>query len=434
MDKSFELHTHSQPRLRLQTLIILRWMAVAGQLAAIIVVDFVMGFPLPIYFCLALIASSAWLNIFLSLRYPASHRLEHNAAFGLLSYDIMQLGFLLFLTGGLNNPFSIMLIVPVVVAASILPKKWIILLGALCVVLATTIAIFHQPLPWYQGEEIALPLFYIAGNWVAIISGLAFTTIYTFRVSDESRNLSDALSATELILQREQHLTALDGLAAAAAHELGTPLGTIALVSKEMVRELDETDPLHEDAKLLRSQAERCREILQKLTSLSTDGEMHIGKMPITSLIEEVVSPHRDFGIEIDINITGLMTHEPVGKRNPGVLYGLGNVVENAVDFAQTRVTITASWNEADIRLIVVDDGPGFTSDVLGRIGEPFISTRARSRDPDASGLGLGVFIAKTLLERSGARISFGNRQDRQSGACITVIWPRSAMDYENIE
>jgi two-component system sensor histidine kinase RegB len=228
------------------------------------------------------------------------------------------------------------------------------------------------------------------------------------------------------VLQREQHLSALDGLAAAAAHELGTPLATIALVAREMERALG-SDPVHaEDVKLLRSQSERCREILKQLTSLSTEGEAHLARLPLTSLVEEITAPHRDFGIAIKLEPGERQGPEPVGRRNPGVIYGLGNLVENAVDFARKRVSVHWRWNDDEVAFTVVDDGPGFPPEIVSRIGEPYMSTR---QGPErGGGLGLGLFIAKTLLERSGATLSFRNSNTPGEGALVEIVWPRSAF------
>jgi two-component system sensor histidine kinase RegB len=271
-----------------------------------------------------------------------------------------------------------------------------------------------------------MPFIYVAGSWVALFSSIAFTGIYAFRVAEEARLLANALSATELVLQREQHLSALDGLAAAAAHELGTPLATIALVAREMERALSPDHPQAEDVKLLRSQTERCREILKRLTSLSTEGEAHLARLPLTSLVEEVTAPHRDFGIAIAFDPGDRQGAEPVGRRNPGVIYGLGNLVENAVDFARERVTVRWRWNDDTVGVAIVDDGPGFPPEIASRIGEPYMSTRQDAER--GGGLGLGLFIAKTLLERSGATLSFRNSNTPGEGAVVEVSWPRDAF------
>ncbi|MCV0394954.1 MAG: ActS/PrrB/RegB family redox-sensitive histidine kinase [Rhizobiaceae bacterium] len=413
-------------RLRLNTLIRLRWLAVFGQSAAVIAVGYGFDFPLPVSLCFALIACSAWLNLFLAFRYPATHRLEPLPAFGVLVFDALQLGGLLYMTGGLTNPFSVLMAVPVVICATSLPFRLTIALGLIVVGMATFLVFNHLPLPWYDGVELAIPTIYVAGIWMAVVSTMIFTAIYAWRVAEEARLLGMALSATELVLQREQHLSALDGLAAAAAHELGTPLATIALVSKEMEKALA-TDPrFSEDVTLLRSQSERCRDILTRLTSLSTASEEHLARMPFTSLIEEVIAPHRDFGIRIVLEPGPATGPEPVGRRNPGVIYGLGNIVENAVDFARERVVVRWSWTEDRVRLVIKDDGPGFPAEILDRIGEPYTTTRTPGNSEGGGGLGLGLFIAKTLLERSGAQLSFRNDSSSGNGAVVEVSWPLS--------
>jgi two-component system, sensor histidine kinase RegB len=418
--------TQYSQRLRLNTLIWLRWLAIVGQSSAVVIVAYALDFPLPVSLCFALIACSAWLNIFLSFRYPATHRLSPNAAGNILLFDSLQLAGLLYVTGGLTNPFSLLLTVPVVVSATSLPLRMTAVLGALAVAAASMLVFFHLPLPWYQGSSLAMPFIYTAGMWVAVVSSILFTAVYAYRVAQEARLLANALAATELVLQREQHLSALDGLAAAAAHELGTPLATIALVAREMEKALGSDPRFREDVTLLRSQSERCREILKRLTSLSSEGEVHLARLPLTSLVEEISAPHRDFGIAIELAPGEQAGPEPVGRRNPGVIYGLGNLVENAVDFAKSKVTVRWRWDNARIVISVIDDGPGFPPDIIDRIGEPYMSTR-QGIEP-GGGLGLGLFIAKTLLERSGATMRFTNSLVPGEGATVEVSWPRETF------
>ncbi|QPC86274.1 ActS/PrrB/RegB family redox-sensitive histidine kinase [Mesorhizobium sp. NBSH29] len=413
-------------RLRLNTLINLRWLAIVGQSVAVLVVAYHFNFPLPVGICFALIAGSAWLNLFLAFRHPATHRLRPFAAIGIMVFDALQLAGLLYLTGGLTNPFSLLMTVPVVVSATSLPLRMTIVLGALSLGLATLLAFFHLPLPWYSGTELPMPPVYVAGIWIAVVSSITFTGIYAWRVAEEARLLADALAATELVLQREQHLSALDGLAAAAAHELGTPLATIALVAKEMERALSGDERYAEDVRLLRSQSERCREILKRLTSLSSENEVHMAQLPFTSLIEEVIAPHRDFGVTIRLEPGTAKGAEPIGRRNPGVIYGLGNLIENAVDFAREQVTVRWSWDHDRVLLDIFDDGRGFPPEIIDRIGEPYVSRRPGA--DSGGGLGLGLFIAKTLLERSGATLRFRNAMEHGKGAVVEVAWPRDAF------
>jgi two-component system sensor histidine kinase RegB len=414
----------AQTQLRLTTLIRLRWMAIVGQSAAVIVVAYVLHFPVPVSLCFGLIACSAWLNLFLAFRYPATQRLGPGAALAILIFDALQLACLLYVTGGLTNPFSVLMAVPVVISATSLSLRLTVLLGVVTIGAATLLAFLHYPLPWFPHSELRMPFIYVAGMWMAVSSSIVFTGLYAWRVAEEARLLATALSATELVLQREQHLSALDGLAAAAAHELGTPLATIALVAKEMERALGQDPRYSEDVTLLRSQSERCRGILKRLTSLSSEGEAHMARLPITSLIEEVTAPHRDFGITIKLEPGERIGAEPVARRNPGVLYGLGNIVENAVDFAREQVTVHWRWNEEAVSIDVIDDGPGFPPEILDRIGEPYMTTRHASEE--GGGLGLGLFIAKTLVERSGATIRFTNSAKPGMGATVGIVWPRN--------
>jgi two-component system sensor histidine kinase RegB len=416
--------------LRLDTLIRLRWLAVAGQTAAVIGVFFGLGVELPLAFCLIAIALSAGLNFFLRILYPVTERLDTRRAAMLLGFDILQLAVLLALTGGLENPFAMLFLAPVLISATSLPPLPTTLLGVFAFVCVSLLAVFHMPLPW-PGGGFQVPGLYVAGVWAAITLALGFIGIYAWRVADEGRQLSDALSATELVLAREQHMSALDGLAAAAAHELGTPLATIRLVARELEKSVPE-GPMREDVLLLREQVDRCREILQKLTSLHEEDALHT-EMTIRHLIEDVVAPHRDFEVEIEIDAPGNPKPEPVGRRNPGVLYGLGNLVENAVDFATNKVQVTARWDDQEIAVTITDDGPGFPPEVLARLGDPYLTTRGARRDAldtDRPGLGLGVFIAKTLLERSGAKVGFENGE---TGAIVRVLWPRSAFELAKL-
>jgi two-component system sensor histidine kinase RegB len=413
--------------LRLQTLIRLRWLAVGGQSTAVVTIGLWLQFPLPLIACCMLIAALAWLNVYLTVRYPPSHRLKPPAAFVLLGLDLMQLTALLFITGGLANPFAPLVCVPVIISSASQPKKLSIALALAAILGITALAFSPFPLPWYPGVVLLVPPLLTAGFWFAIVSTTAFAAFYTYRVSLEASELSDALTATELVLQREKHLSQLDGLAAAAAHELGTPLATISIVAKEMERELGNDPRFGEDVHLLRSQSERCRDILRRLTTLSSENEAHMRHLPLSSLIEEVMAPHREFGIRINLVEIGERSAEPVGNRNAGILYGLGNLLENAVDYAKSEVTVTVRHTPETVTVTIEDDGDGYAPDVLSRIGEPYVTKR--QKDDSAGGLGLGLFIAKTLLERSGAKLSFENGGPDKPGARINVEWPRHLMD-----
>jgi two-component system sensor histidine kinase RegB len=423
-------------RLRLHTIIRLRWVAVLGQLAAILTVSLGLGFYVPIGACLTVIALSAWLNVFLAIWYPSRHRLSISYATGLLAYDIVQLAALLFLTGGMDNPFAMLMVAPVTVSAATLPLRNTIVLGLLALACAAGLVVAHEPLPWHPGVTLELPFIYKLGAFAALCVSTTFIGLYAWRLSKESRQMSTALAATDIVLAREQRLHALDGLAAAAAHELGTPLSTIVLVTKELEHTVGSDNPIAEDIALLKSQALRCREILQKLTRHPSEEDPMHARVSVHDMLEEASRPYRD---RIAIKITAAPDSETAEtkrnqadvERRPGVIYGLGNIIENATEFARSQVDVSAEWGQAGLVVTIADDGPGFPEEVMDNIGEPYVTTRPAERSDrpvkeDSTGLGLGFFIAKTLLERSGATVSLANRSGKRTGAIVTVAWPRS--------
>ena len=423
---------HPRPDVRLHTILRLRWLAVLGQLAAIFIVAQGFDFEVPILPCLIVIGLSAGLNLALQIAFAPTHRLDPVFAAALLAMNIVELAALLMLTGGLQNPFSFLFLAPVLISATALPTRYTIALGLLAATCATILGFFHLPLPWNGDEPLVLPPTYMFGVWLSIIMVLVVTSLYAFQVTEEARKLSDALAATELVLTREQHLTQIDGLAAAAAHELGTPLSTIFLIANELqnaAKDRAPDDPLITDVATIREQAKRCRDILAKITQLSSSGAP-FDRMPLTNLIEEVVAPHREFGIDLKIRIAEGSPPEPVGLRNPAVLYGIGNLVENAVDFARDAVEVDAWWSMEEVTIVISDDGPGIPPDLMKRIGEPYLSRRAASDSRSGHrGLGLGVFIARTLLERTGAKVGFSNRSFPDHGAVVTISWPRERFE-----
>jgi two-component system sensor histidine kinase RegB len=423
---------HPQRNVRLDTLVRLRWLTVIGQTTAVLVVHYGLDFPLPIWACLAVITLSAWLNIALRVRFRLTQRLEPDRAAWLLAFDIAELAVLLFLTGGLENPFSFLFLSPVLISATALPPRLTLMLGAFAVLCATALVFVHYPLPWDTDDPLELPAIYMIGVWLSILIAIGFIGVYAWQITEEARQLAIALAATELVLAREQHLSQLDGLAAAAAHELGTPLSTITVIAKELERAIDYDSPHLEDVRLLRDQAQRCRDILAKITELSSSGEP-FDHLRLSALIEEVVAPHRNFGIAIDVALPPDRAQEPAGARNSAIVYGLGNIVENAVDFARGQAKITAAWDEDEVLITVRDDGPGFPAEIMDRLGEPYVTTRRHRPKDDAekTGLGLGFFIAKTLLERSGATFTFANRRYPESGAEVTIRWARE--DFERL-
>ncbi len=413
-------------RVRLRTLVWIRWMAVAGQTVSLVFVYYGLGFELPIGPAMAVVAASVLLNIVVSLkRSSAAIRLSDRNAALFLAYDIIQLAALLYLTGGLKNPFAILFLAPVAISATILSLRSTQWLGLLAVASVSLLALIHLPLPWREGD-LALPDLYIAGRWVALVLGTIFIAAYAWRVAAETKRMSDALAATQMALAREQQLSALGALAAATAHELGTPLGTIAVVAKELSREFPEDSPLAEDVALLSSQAARCREILAQLSRRPTGEDDSVyGILPISALVETAAMPYRREGVSLEIVSKGDDTGgtpEPKVLRSPEIIHGLGNLVENAVDFAHSTAVVEVAWSADKVHVEVIDDGDGFAADILDALGEPYVTSRA-----EQDGMGLGVFIAKTLLARTGAKVRFANLPG--GGAAVAIVWPRGILE-----
>ncbi|HEX3432195.1 MAG TPA: ActS/PrrB/RegB family redox-sensitive histidine kinase [Rhizomicrobium sp.] len=429
-------------RVRLRTLSNLRWLAIGGQAAALFVVHFGLEYRLPLVGCLIAIASSAALNTWFAVRFPATHRLTNRDATVFLAFDVLQLGALLYLTGGIENPFALMFLAPVVIAAATLNLGNTLILAALALASVSVIALVHYPVPWIPGQHLDLPPLYQGGIWASLVIGIGFTSIYAWRIASEASRMQAGLAATQLALAREHRVGSLGALAAAAAHELGTPLGTIAVVARELERTLPPQSPEAEDARLLRAQAERCRGIL---TRLARPEESVLGKperLPLGALLDQIAGEHRGSDITIDIHLPE-SAHGPEPKvwRIPELLHGLGNLVANAADFARTKVGVSAEWNMREICFFVEDDGPGFEPEILERIGEPYVTSRPGSyalgntelgpTDAFAGqhGMGLGFFIAKILVEQTGGTVKAKNREE--GGARIILHWPRGAIDGE---
>ena len=425
---------------RLRTLIVLRWIAVAGQLTAITVAQRLFNLDLNIGLCFLAVGAAITANVIAVMVYPENKRLTEGEVAMMLLFDISQLAFLLFLTGGLNNPFALLILVPVTISATALNPRTTAMLGAVAIVLITLLSRFHIPLHTDLGFVMRMPDDFVLGFWVAIVIGIMFLASYAQRVTAELHAMSDALAATQMALEREQKLTDLGGVVAAAAHELGTPLATIKLVSSELMEELDDHPDLRDDAALIREQADRCRDILRSMGRAGKD-DLHMRHAPLATVVREAAEPHSDRGKEISYDIApgrGGDARQPVIARRPEIIHGLRNLVQNAVDFAESHVWIDIRWTDRTITLRIVDDGPGFPAQVLGRIGDPFVRRRPGSRRrPEYEGMGLGLFIAKTLLERSGAELSFANGRDphetsgrpgERRGAIVECVWPRRAL------
>jgi two-component system, sensor histidine kinase RegB len=415
----------TQSRVRLRTLILLRWLAVFGQTAAVLFVRFVLDVEFPLLWALAAIGVSVALNVALIAARPSQELAREWEAALQLTYDVAQLAVLLALTGGLQNPFVFLFVAPVAVSATILRPAVTAMLAALTFACVGLISVWRLPLPWPHGSAFAMPQLYEFGIAAAVLIGLGFTSVYAWRVAAEEERLNIALAAVQAVLAREQTLSALGGLAAAAAHELGTPLATIHLVAKEMARELKPDDPRGDDLNLLVSQSERCRAILSQLSARREEMDVMLTRAPIIALLEEIAGQHQGLGTEIVISTEGDGAIEV--RRMPEIVHALGAIVENAVGFASTRVEFEARWDGDSVEITIRDDGPGFAPGVLSRLGEPYLTER--DEEGVAGGLGLGFFIAKTLLERTGAKLDMRNRKPPNQGAIVRARWARATIE-----
>lgn len=412
-------------RARLQTLTLIRWIAIVGQAFTILLVDLSFEFNLPLVPLLAAVVLSGLINLYLELRFSATTRLTERAASLLLGYDLLQLTFLLALTGGLQNPFSVLLIVPITLSATILSLRTTVVLCVMVTISATFLGMFPSPLPW-TGEGLTLPGLYIIAVWVSLVLGSILIAAYTWRVADESRRLADALAATQMALAREQQMSALGGLAAAAAHELGSPLATIAITAKELANNTPSDSPFAEDIAELVGQSLRCREILTSLSKeRGSDDHSEFTKVPLGTLLENLAESYRRPGITVTVEVedaTNGARPEPKWIPAPELKHALGNLIDNAIQFATRSVLITVGLHANRLEIVIEDDGPGFSPEVLDWVGEPYVSTRHA-----IGGLGLGVFIAQTLLARNGATLQFDNLA---SGAQVIVTWANSTPNH----
>ncbi|WP_171097351.1 MULTISPECIES: sensor histidine kinase RegB [unclassified Ruegeria] len=432
--------------IRLRTLILLRWVAIIGQITAITVAQQTYHVKLELGLCYFAVGVSVLGNLTAIMLFPENKRLSEFENFLMVLFDLLQLSFLLYLTGGLNNPFALLLVGPVTISASVMSTRSTLIVGAVAVVLSTLLAQFHLPLRTELGLVLEMPEILLFGNWSAIVIAIVFLGAYSHRVSTEVQSMSEALSATHMALAREQKLTDLGGVVAAAAHELGTPLATIKLASSELIEELDDKPDLKEDAALIREQADRCRDILRDMGRAGKD-DLHLRQAPLSTVIHEAAEPHLNRGKQIEFDEGPGQNgdvQQPSILRKPEIIHGLRNLIQNAVDFASTTVWVEAEWTPNWISVNIMDDGRGYPSHMMGRIGDPFVRRRRSDSDrkerPEYEGMGLGLFIAKTLLERSGAELKFANgadpyqnltdKKDRR-GAIVKVVWPRRLIDAQ---
>jgi len=452
----FQEHERSN-WVRLRTLVRLRWVAIIGQIVAVVVAVGVFDIRMQVGLVAMTIGASVLANLFSTFLNPQNLRLSERQAVLMLVFDVLQMGVLLFLTGGLNNPFALLILSPPTIAATVLQRRSTVALVILTIVIISVIARFNLPIAMPNGAVVVTPDLFRFGFWIGLVVGVVFLATYARQVVDEMHTMREALVATQLALTREQKLTDLGGVVAAAAHELGTPLATIMLVSSELADELADRPALRDDAALIRQQAERCRDILRAMGRAGNE-DMHMRHAPLETVVREAAEPHLARGKAVHLSVwpeelgfaPGTDPRQPVILRRPEIIHGLRNLIQNAVDFAASQVEVDVTWTDAVVRVRIVDDGPGFAQSLMPRIGDPLLRRRRRAvttqpRRPGYEGMGLGLFIAKTLLERSGARLSFANVADDigdrdaggpagtddrpATGAIVVVEWPRAQVE-----
>lgn len=416
--------------LRRHTLVLLRWAAVCGQGLTLLIVSLVLNFEYPVIACSLIVSFTALVNIIVTLTLPLGRRASNKEAVLQLGFDIWQLAALLWFTGGIINPFAILFLAPIVTSATTLSRRVLFSLSGFTLALSIGLLFNYQPLPWAPAGSFELPFTFRFGVLIAIAVGAGFTSLYAWRATKESRKMSAALAAAESMLAQEQKLSALGGLAAAAAHELGTPLATIQVIAKEMTRDLPEDSPLGEDARLMLSQTQRCRGILEQLSLRGDAGDVIHDVLSVEALLEEAAEPFIGRDKDIYIHAQGYDSPKAIDgdgleiRRQPELIYGLKNYIENAVNFANSRVELLAQWTKQDLVIHIDDDGLGFDPAIKNKLGQPYVTRRRK--DSAAGGLGLGVFIASTLIERTSGRVKF--TQSPSGGARVTLTWPRDAL------
>mgnify|MGYP003323452284 FL=1 len=426
--------------MRLRTLVFVRWFAISGQIVTLIVAQYLYGLKLALVPCAIIIGMSVLTNIFALIVFPDNRRLSETETVFTLLFDTLQLSLLLAFTGGLSNPFALLILAPVTIAATVLPTRSTLFLAVCSVVMITIVSLIHLPLKTATGSLMDMPDVFLFGFWVAIVTGIIFISVYTRRVTTEMNSMSEALLATQMALAREQKLTDLGGVVAATAHELGTPLATIKLASAELMEEMEGSEELYADARLIHEQADRCRDILASMGRAGKD-DLHLRSAPWSALVRESAEPHIDRGKDVLFTFNKndeLDTKQPQTMRKPEVIHGLRNLIQNAVDFSLSNVQIDIGWDQTHVYVKILDDGHGFEPQILNRIGDPFVRSKKRGKlisdRPIYDGMGLGLFIAKTLLERSGARLDFSNGMDKDDlgGAVVLVSWPNKRLVVDN--
>jgi len=403
-----------------KTLINLRWIAISGQLIAINIVYFYLNLEFPIKISYAIIAIGLFTNIYLQFKIKTSELKDVYASLFLL-YDLIQLSALLYLTGGISNPFSILLIIPAIVSSTFLSMGTTIILGIITFICLIFLTIFHYPLPGIHEEGITFPTLYLTGYLLAIIIGLIFLSYFGIKFAGENKRRSDAISKLQQVIAKEYELESLGGQAAAAAHSLGTPLATISVVASELKKEIGNNKEISKDIDLIVSQTQRCGEILKKISKKQIKEDSFFKNINLENLLEEIIENFKETSSKNIYLITSEDKNKKNFKRTPELVYGLRNFIGNAVKFSRSSVEIKITSNDRIVKVSINDDGPGFPDDVIEILGEPYIKSKS-SLVKSNSGTGLGTFLGKTLLERQMANLTF-TKDNNLGGASVVIIW-----------
>tara|TARA_B100001063_G_C16766742_1_gene559099 strand:- start:139 stop:1428 length:1290 start_codon:yes stop_codon:yes gene_type:complete len=412
-----------------KTLVILRWIAIFGQLIAVNIVYNYLELSFPIEICHIVIFAGLVTNLFLQFRIK-SNQLKDIYSSLFLIYDLVQLSVLLYLTGGISNPFSLLLIVPAIVSSTFLSMGTTIILGGITILSLLILTKIHLPLPGSAEYILSFPTFYIFGILISIIVGLIFLSYFGIRFAGETKKRSEALNKLQQVIAKEYELESLGGQAAAAAHSLGTPLATITVVAKELRKEINKESKHSKDLDLLISQTKRCGDILKQISKKEIVEDKFMKAVNFEDLLVEILRSFMETS-DKEIKLKSDNDKNKIDiKRSPEIIYGLRNFIGNAVKFSQNKVEVEVISNNKDIRIKINDDGPGFPDDIIGVVGEPYIRSKSKKIN-DKSGLGLGTFLGKTLLERQGAKLIF-NKNDKYKGAQVEILWSVKSLAFNS--
>ena len=428
MDFSTLFRTKENLNLDKSTLTILRYIAIIGQLIAINIVFFYLKLDFPIKASLIVVSFGLLTNFFLQFKVKANQLKDTYASLFLL-YDLFQLAILLYLTGGILNPFSILLIIPTIVSSTFLSMGTTIILGFITSLILFILTHYHMPLPGFVSESFSVPNFYKFGILISILIGLIFLSYFGIRFAGETKKRSEALNKLQEVIAKEYELESLGGQAAAAAHSLGTPLATIAVVAKELKKEIGDNKDISKDIDLLISQTKRCSEILKQISKKQIEEDIFISSIKLEDLLEEIIDSFKETSSKKIELVLDNDNNKINIERTPEIIYGLRNFIGNAVKFSKSKVRINLKSDQQKIEIKINDDGPGIPDDIIKKIGEPYIKSKSVELNSN-SGLGLGTFLGKTLLERQGANLSFRKNNDL-GGALVIISWdPKKLINF----